>query len=112
VLLSFACASPAILPSSNISFIKEEAEEGGNAAGITKKIIGGTQRFRGHVQHEDADDFADTVQVLLRISSPYRMSFPLIWSSLSHILFFLSMISQMDTICSPERHFCFYSLWV
>jgi hypothetical protein len=22
------------------------------------------------------------------------------------------MISQMDTICSPERHFCFYSLWV
>jgi hypothetical protein len=29
------------------------------------------------------------------------MSFPLIWSSLSHILFFLSKISQMDTIGSP-----------
>jgi hypothetical protein len=43
VLLSFACASPAILPSSDISFIKEEAEEGGNAAGVTTKIIGGAQ---------------------------------------------------------------------
>jgi hypothetical protein len=49
------------LPSSDISFIKEEAEEGGNAVDVTKKIIGSAQRFRGHVQREDADDFADTV---------------------------------------------------
>jgi hypothetical protein len=45
----------------SVSCIKEEAEEGGNAIGVTKKITGRTRRFQGdvHVQHDYAGDSTD-----------------------------------------------------
>jgi hypothetical protein len=52
---------PEILSSSDISLIKEEADEGENAIGVTKKITGGAQRFHGdmHMQHDYAGDSTD-----------------------------------------------------